>query len=104
MKRIEFISFEEFQKIFKAEKDKEMKLCILLGYGAGLRLSEIVGLREYESRCCKEVVIQKRIKEENRTVKRFFCPKCDKMLDPTQLVRSKTIWKIPPLTKDKINI
>ena len=42
-KRIDFISFEEFQKIYRAEKDKEMKLCILLGFGSGLRISEIIG-------------------------------------------------------------
>lgn len=44
-KRIVFISFEEFQKLYKAEKDKQMKLCILLGFGSGLRISEIVGYK-----------------------------------------------------------
>jgi len=44
-KRIDFISFEEFQKIYKAEKDKSIKLCILLGFGSGLRISEIVGYK-----------------------------------------------------------
>lgn len=42
-KRIKFISFDEFAKIYKAEIDRKMKLCILLGFGAGLRISEIVG-------------------------------------------------------------
>lgn len=45
MKRIDFISFEEFKKLHKAEKDKQMKLCILLGFGSGLRISEIVGFK-----------------------------------------------------------
>lgn len=44
-KRIDFISFEEFQKIMKAEKKKEYKLCYLLGFGSGLRISEIVGYK-----------------------------------------------------------
>lgn len=44
-KRTEFISFEEFQKLYKAEKDNTMKLCMLLGFGSGLRISEIVGFR-----------------------------------------------------------
>lgn len=44
-KRIDFISFEEFQKLYKAEKDKQMKLFILLAFGSGLRISEIVGFK-----------------------------------------------------------
>ena len=42
-KRIEFISFEDFQKIYKACKDKKLKLAMLLGFGSGLRISEIIG-------------------------------------------------------------
>jgi len=41
--RILFISFEEFRQIYKSCKDKELKLAILLGFGSGLRISEIVG-------------------------------------------------------------
>jgi integrase len=44
-KRIDYISFEEFQKIYSACKDKKLKLCILLGFGSGLRISEIVGYK-----------------------------------------------------------
>lgn len=44
-KRIDFISFEEFQKLYKAEKKKEYKLAFLLGFGSGLRISEIVGYK-----------------------------------------------------------
>lgn len=44
-KRIDFISIEEFQKIYKAEKDKSLKLFMLLGFGSGLRISEIVGFQ-----------------------------------------------------------
>jgi len=47
--RIEFISFEEFQKIYKACKDKQLKLAMLLGFGSGLRISEIIGFqRKYK--------------------------------------------------------
>lgn len=42
-KRISFIEFDEFKKLYGAEKNKQAKLCILLGFGAGLRISEIVG-------------------------------------------------------------
>jgi integrase len=44
-KRIDYISFEEFEKIYDACKDKKLKLCILLGFGSGLRISEIVGYK-----------------------------------------------------------
>ena len=43
--RIEFISFEEFQQLYKACKNKKLKLAILLGFGSGLRISEIIGYK-----------------------------------------------------------
>jgi len=48
-KRIDFISFEEFQKLYKACKDKELKLAILLGFGSGLRISEIIGWKRKDN-------------------------------------------------------
>jgi len=42
-KLIRFISTEEFRKILKAEKDNSRKLAYVLGFGSGLRISEIVG-------------------------------------------------------------
>jgi len=38
------ITQEEFEKIFEAEKNKQYKLAFLLGFEAGMRISEIVGL------------------------------------------------------------
>lgn len=47
MKRLpKIISQEEFEKIFAAEKNKEYKLAFLLGFEAGLRISEIVGWKD----------------------------------------------------------
>jgi len=45
-KLIKFISLEEFQKVLKAETDKSRKLAYVLGFGSGLRISEIVGPAE----------------------------------------------------------
>lgn len=39
------ITQEEFEKIFEVEKDKQYKLAFLLGFEAGMRISEIVGLQ-----------------------------------------------------------
>jgi len=44
-KRIEFISFEDFQKLYKSCKDKRLRLAMLLAYGSGLRISEIIGYK-----------------------------------------------------------
>ncbi len=47
MKKIPtFITQEEFEKIFEYEKDKNYKLAFLLGFEAGMRISEIVGLKD----------------------------------------------------------
>ena len=42
-KLIKFISTDEFRKVLKAEKDNNFKLAYVLGFGSGLRISEIVG-------------------------------------------------------------
>jgi integrase len=56
--RIEFISFEEFQTLYKACKDKELKLAMLLGFGSGLRISEIIGFQ-------RKFQFKKKIKSED---------------------------------------
>lgn len=40
------INQEEFEKIFKATEKKEYKLAMLLGFEAGMRISEIVGYKD----------------------------------------------------------
>ena len=75
-KRIDFINFEEFQKLYKAEHDKKIKLCILLGYGSGLRISEIVGYK------------RKKKQKKNRETKEII------------FIEDKS--EIPPLTKSMI--
>jgi len=54
--RIEFISFKDFKELYKACKDKELKLAMLLGFGSGLRISEIVGYK-------RKFKFRKKIKE-----------------------------------------
>lgn len=44
MKLIRFITTEEFKKLLKAEKRKDYKLAYVLGFGSGLRISEVLGL------------------------------------------------------------
>jgi len=75
-KRINFISFEEFEKLYKAEKDKKIKLCILLGFGSGLRISEIIGY------------------------KRKLKQKKNKETDKIEFIKDET--SIPPLTRNMV--
>lgn len=42
-KLITFLTLEEVQRLLKAEKRKEYRLAIALGFGSGLRISEIIG-------------------------------------------------------------
>lgn len=49
-KRIDYISFEEYKKIRKACNDLEMRFCIDLGFGSGLRISEIIGYQRIKKR------------------------------------------------------
>jgi len=42
-KLISFITIDEFKKLLGYEKDKRFKLAMVLGFGSGLRLSEVVG-------------------------------------------------------------
>lgn len=49
-KLIKIISPEEFQKIYRAEKEKEYKLAYALAYGSGLRISEIIGYKRKDGK------------------------------------------------------
>jgi len=43
--RIEFISPEEFTELLKKNKDKDLEVAMILGFGSGLRISEIIGFQ-----------------------------------------------------------
>jgi integrase len=65
------ISQEEFEKLFEAAERKyknaskkrkpvfkQYMLAMLLGFEAGLRISEIVGIKKLKSRCCNEDIVE----------------------------------------------
>ncbi len=78
VKRIDFISADEFKQLYKAEKDPEIKLCMLLGFGSGLRISEIVGYQRKTKR-----------KKNKQT---------------GEIVFTEDKTEIPPLTKEMIKL
>ena len=100
------ITQEEFEKIFKAtkksyRKDKrQILLAMLLGFEAGMRISEIVGHHKQVSRCCKADTKIVRDKEKKRKFK--YCIKCEKLLGLKDTVFCSE-WKIYPLTRDKVD-
>ena len=44
-KLIKYVEFKDFQKLYSRCKNKKLRLSILLGFGSGLRISEIVGFK-----------------------------------------------------------
>jgi len=92
-KRIDFITFEEFTELVKKCKDKELKVAMILGYGSGLRISEIIGYQ-------RKFKVKKKIKEIDNT----FIPALtqDKVnIDKHQVIIDEAKggkWRIAPLS------
>jgi integrase len=104
MKRIEYISPEEFTKLYKAEKDEEMKLVLLLGFGAGMRISEIVGLKRKVCKCHKVEPNMVRELIENRRIKKYTCAVTGEVLAFKDMRYSGEGWEISPLTADRVDL
>jgi integrase len=98
-KRITFISFEEFQKLYKECKDRELKIAMILGYGSGLRISEIVGYkRKFKHRTNKQTKILELI-PDNSEIPALTKDKID--LDKHQVMIEEAKggkWRIAPLS------
>jgi len=104
MKRIEFISPEEYRKLFVKAKDKKMKLVLMLAFGSGMRISEIIGLKSRISDCCRTPVKMEKELIGNRNFKRYFCTKCNKALEFGNLRYAGNDWQIPPLSPLKVDL
>lgn len=99
------MDFEDFKKLVKAEKDIDFRTAMVLAYGSGLRISEVIGLHEAHSRCCDAAVEMRRIEVTGKKLKRHFCLKCQKQLADKEMVRKISYgWKIPPLTPDMVDL
>jgi len=105
-KLIKFISTEEFRKVLKAEKDNSRKLAYVLAFGSGLRISEIVGLREQICPHCKSELKNSFFINENtkKKTKKKECLKCGKFWDSIECPRSETIWKYKPIEAHQIDL
>lgn len=84
---------------------KQYRIAIILGFGSGMRISEIIGLKELYSRCCKsQVVSEKRFVGEKKK-KIYLCSKCKSKLILSQNTYRplKGEWEIEPLKPENIS-
>lgn len=99
------ISPEDFGKIIRHTKKKKFKIAFLLGFGSGLRLSEIVGSPKYKSKCCKADLEKKFIEDpiKKRKFRKFYCVNCKNEVNPKDTYASNEI-DIEPLPPHRVNI
>lgn len=97
---------DEFERMYSYCKDKYVKLAILLGFESGMRISEIVGLTAYYSKCCSIRAKKAKIRQKSGAVRiRYYCPSCNKLLEYNQLRRTtKEDWDVPPLTPENVDL
>lgn len=103
------ITQEEFEKLFaEAKKVKWVSVsrrryyrtAMLLGFEAGMRISEVIGLKEMKSKCCKAEIEVGRLRRK----KIKTCSECKKVLQVTDLyIDLKGDWEVPPLMPDKVD-
>lgn len=90
------ISQEDFEKLFKTEKNKKVKLAMLLAFEAGMRISEIVGLEGKVPALTKERVEDASIRIESGKGKKDRIVPRPKRLNET--ARNMLPLKIPRRT------
>lgn len=113
---------EELEKILeyiKTEREKRRKkrsgklmnqgirlhkyyLAVVLAAHAGLRISEIIGLRPEVSKCCRVPLTEKKTRTPYGMPKKIkTCTKCSKEYNAGEIYRGKEGWDIQPLTPEK---
>jgi len=58
-KLVRYIEIEDFKKILAEEKNKKFKLAYVLGFGSGLRISEIVGYKHIKPLKKEQISLEK---------------------------------------------
>ena len=100
------ITQPEFEKLFEATKNKEYKLAMLLGFEAGMRISEIIGFANAGSRCCDAPLTYLKVTDRGYFKRKpFACGKCGQTLKYKDIYRNiKFGYKIEPLNKSNIDL
>lgn len=97
------IDEEEFKLLIKNTKRMDHKIGFLLGFGAGLRLSELVGSTKHKSRCCQANIIEEKVKKDNKYIKLKHCGKCNVVLTICKDTYLSNEVDIKPLKKENID-
>lgn len=97
------ISEDEFVKLIKNTKYEHWKVAFLLGFGAGMRISEIVGIQKPISKCCKADINIVREGKRHEKVQVKYCSRCKIKLEKEDIIRSETEWQMKPLDKTMID-
>ena len=99
---------------YRGKRNKKLKtrgrrinaylISIFLGAHAGMRISEVVGLRPEGSKCCREPVTEEFSKnEKGNKVKLKVCSKCGKRFSSGDILRLNKGWDIEPLIKENVH-
>lgn len=110
----EFIRQEDFEKLLEAASRrkvrhaKEYQLAMLLAFEAGMRLSEICGLRPLATKCCNALLAKGKKTDKRTGLKKtvYYCPTCRKICDRNKgarrAVNGSLGWAIAPLQPEQI--
>ena len=90
-KRIEYLTPDEFSKLLKANNDKDLEVAMILGFGSGLRISEIIGYkRKYKWK-------NKQRHEDNSEIPKLTSDKIDLEKRQIRIDQAKGgKWRIAP--------
>lgn len=101
-----WIEKEEFIKLIENTISKHHKLAFLLGWGSGLRISEIAGQKNLKSYCCDDYLERSVEKKKDTRLIKYKCKNCNNEVDKTKCKPSKLKddWDIKPLTVEAINL
>jgi len=94
-KLIRYIEIDDFKKVLKAEKDKRFKLAYALGFGSGLRISEIVGPAPNSNQDIKPLTMEQVDLEKHQI--RIFGKGAKERITVTSPMLNETNIKLLPL-------
>ena len=93
------LSESDVLRLVKGVKDKRYKLAYFISFYQTLRISELVGLKEEVSACCR-VPISSIVKQGRKT---RTCSKCGAFVGVKDIRRGKK-WKIEPLKPSQFDL
>ena len=103
------ITKEEYDKLLdycnksKTKNKKQYLIAMVLGFEAGMRISEIVGLKAKTHKIDGGLLHEQIIEQGGKKVKRLFCQTCNQEVGLKDMRRSMEHWDIPKLDVSQID-